>query len=226
MMSDKINVVIAEDIEVLREEFCDLVNEQNDMVVVGAAASGKEVVQIADNADVDVILMDIEMEKYHDGIEAAQRILQYHSDIAIVFLTVHEDDETVFNAFATGAVDYVVKSSPYEEILESIRNAVKGKSVIRSNIAEKIRNEFSRMKRNEESLLFIFDIISKLTPTERELIRLLLMNKRVSEIAKLRHVEVVTIKSQITSLLKKFQKRRTKEIVTMIRKLKLEYLFE
>ncbi|WP_273327362.1 response regulator transcription factor [Vallitalea guaymasensis] len=225
-MSDKINVVIAEDIEVLREEFCDLVNEQNDMVVVGAAASGKEVVQIADNADVDVILMDIEMEKYHDGIEAAQRILQYHSDIAIVFLTVHEDDETVFNAFATGAVDYVVKSSPYEEILESIRNAVKGKSVIRSNIAEKIRNEFSRMKRNEESLLFIFDIISKLTPTERELIRLLLMNKRVSEIAKLRHVEVVTIKSQITSLLKKFQKRRTKEIVTMIRKLKLEYLFE
>ncbi len=226
MMSDKINVVIAEDIEVLREEFCDLVNEQNDMVVVGAAASGKQVVKIADNEDVDVILMDIEMEKYHDGIEAAQSILQYHSDIAIVFLTVHEDDETVFNAFATGAVDYVVKSSPYEEILESIRNAVKGKSVIRSNIAEKIRNEFSRMKRNEESLLFIFDIISKLTPTERELIRLLLMNKRVSEIAKLRHVEVVTIKSQITSLLKKFQKRRTKEIVTMIRKLKLEYLFE
>lgn len=225
-MSDKIRVAVAEDIKLLREDFCELVSSENDMLVVGAAENGREIVEIADSEDVDVILMDIEMEKYHDGIEAAQNILQYHSNVAIVFLTIHEDDETVFNAFATGAVDYVVKSSPYEEILESIRNAVKGKSVIRSNIAAKIRNEFSRMKRNEESLLFVFDIISKLTPTERELIKLLLMSMKVSEIARNRHVEVVTIKSQINSLLKKFQKRRTKEIVSMIRKLQIEYLFE
>lgn len=225
-MEKKIRVAIAEDIELLREDFCDLINNTEDMVLVGSVANGREIVQLSDDEGIDVILMDIEMEKYHDGIEAAQNILQYHSDISIVFLTVHEDDETVFNAFSTGAVDYVVKSSPHDDILESIRNAKNGKSVIRSNIAVKIRNEFSRMKKNEESLLFVFDIISKLTPTERELIKLLLMNMKVSEIAKNRHVEVVTIKSQITSLLKKFNKKRTKEIVTMIRKLQIEYLFE
>ena len=225
-MEKKIRVAIAEDIELLREDFCDLINNTEDMVLVGSVANGREIVQLSDDEGIDVILMDIEMDKYHDGIEAAQNILQYHSDISIVFLTVHEDDETVFNAFSTGAVDYVVKSSPHDDILESIRNAKNGKSVIRSNIAVKIRNEFSRMKKNEESLLFVFDIISKLTPTERELIKLLLMNMKVSEIAKNRHVEVVTIKSQITSLLKKFNKKRTKEIVTMIRKLQIEYLFE
>lgn len=223
---NEIKVMVAEDMEIIREEFCHMIEEANGLQLVGEASCGKEIVALTEDIPVDVILMDIEMDKYHDGIEAAKIIMSKKPEIRIIFLTVHEDDETVFSAFTTGAVDYIVKVSEPEEILESIHKAVEGKSIIRPTIASKIRSEFSRLKKKEESLLLVFEIVSRLTPTERQLISLLLSNMKVTEIAKHRNVEVVTVKSQINLLLKKFGKRRTKEIVHLVKTLQLEYLFE
>ena len=67
--------------------------------------------------------------------------------------------------------------------------------------------------------------VGQLTPVERELVRLLLQNYKVGQIAELRVVELVTVKTQIKSLLRKFNCTRTKEIVNLIHELKLEHLF-
>lgn len=225
-MKHIIKVMIAEDIDILRENFAQIVDEQEDMEVVGTASSGQAIVQMVETVVPDVILMDIEMDKRHDGIEAADEILTYTQGVRVVFLTVHEDDETVFKAFEAGAVDYVIKSLPEEIIIQSIRQAYENQSIIRSEIAQKIRNEFTRLKKNEASLLLVIDIISKLTPSEFEIIRLLLLNMTVADIAKARFVTVSTIKSQINMLLKKFDRKRTKEILVLIRELKLTYFFE
>jgi DNA-binding NarL/FixJ family response regulator len=225
MNNKKIGVLIAEDLDVLRNHFIKMVSEQPDMVVLGASSSGSKIVELCNQYPVDVVLMDIEMDHKLDGIEAAHRILEQHPTTKIVFLTVHEDNETVFEAFEAGAVDYVLKSFPSEEITESIRNAYKESSYIRPVIAQKIRNEFSRIRKNETSFLYAMNIISQLTAAEKDIIRLLMLGKRVSEIAELRTVEEVTIKSQITILLKKFEKRRTKEIVHMIKQLRIEHYF-
>lgn len=226
VMSEKIKVMIAEDIDILREDFAEMVDAEEDMCIVGKASCGNQIITLADKEDADVILMDIEMDYCDDGINAAKEISKHHPDIKIVFLTIHEEDERIFNAFEVGAVDYVVKSLPAEIILQSIRQAYAGKSVFRFEIAEKIRHEFTRLKKSESSMLQIIDIISKLTPSEWEIIRLLLLNMKISEIAKVRHVEVSTIKSQINLLLKKFGKRRTKEIVALIHQLNIEHLFQ
>lgn len=85
--------------------------------------------------------------------------------------------------------------------------------------------EYDRLRRSEQSLLFFINNVSQLTSTERELVRLLLQDKKVKEIAAIRCVEVVTVKTQIKGLLHKFGCTRTKEIVEMIRQLNISHLF-
>lgn len=220
-MSQPIRVVVVEDIDLLREHFCSLVNNETDMEVVGQASSGEQFWQLIQQVDADVVLMDIELEVKHDGIIAAKKILKHKPNIRIVFLTVHEDDETVFSAFETGAVDYVLKTVDSSEIVKSIRSAKMGLSQVRPEIAYKIRNEFIRIRQNEENLFNAMKIMSQLTPTEIEVLHLLLKDLKTNEIAKKRQVEVSTIKSQINVILKKFKKKRSKEVIALLKELNL-----
>ena len=89
-----------------------------------------------------------------------------------------------------------------------------------------LMREYSRLQRSERSLLFFIHNVSRLTAAERELVRLLLDGKKVKEIAQIRCVELITVKTQIKGLLRKFGCSRTKEIVTMIRELNLSHLFQ
>jgi two-component system vancomycin resistance associated response regulator VraR len=225
-MDKKIRVIVAEDIDVLREHFAALIDSEPDMQVVAQASSGRQACECALRLKPDVVLMDIEMDMKHDGIMAARRILEQDPKIRVVFLTVHEDDETVFGAFETGAVDYVLKSSAGGEIVASIRSAVAGTSPIRPEIASKIRNEFTRIRKNQANLLEAMSILTQLTPTELEIIDLLLQNVKVADIARIRQVEMSTVKSQINAILKKFNKKRTKDIVKLIRELDAVQLFQ
>ncbi len=220
-----IRVMVAEDLEVFREHFAAIVDQQPDLQTVATAANGRQAVQLAAEHRPQVVLMDIEMDHKHDGIIAAQQILAAQPGVKIVFLTVHEDDETVFSAFENGAVDYVLKSSPAEEIIAAIRLAYQGHSPIRPEVAAKIRNEFSRIRKNESNLLQSVYLLSQLTPSEKEILNLLLQGMRPAEIAETRQVELSTVKSQINMLLKKFNKKRTKEVVHLIKELNLNDLF-
>ncbi len=220
-----IKIMVAEDFELLREDLCDLIDGQSDMKVVGSAASGKEITELALEKECDIILMDIEMENIRAGIVAAQVILECKPQQKIIFLTAHETDKMIFTAMDTGAVDYVIKGSKDEDILKHIRKVYEGKPILETNIQAKIMEEYSRLRKSERSLLFFITNVSQLTKTERELIQLLLQGKKVNEIAKLRCVELITVKTQIKSLLRKFGCSRSKEIVKMIQELNLTHLF-
>lgn len=221
----KIRIMIAEDFDLLREDWSELINRQPDMEVVGVASSGKEITALASETECDIILMDIEMETVKAGISAAEAIRHKKPKIDIIFLTAHETDNMVVTAMGTGAVDYVVKGCDDEELLKHIRAAYAGKPMLEATIQEKIMEEYVRLRRSEKSLLFFINNIAKLTPSEHDLVKLLLMDHKIREIAEIRCVEIVTVKTQIKSLLRKFGCNRTKQIVKMIRELKIEHLF-
>ena len=225
-MEEKIRVMVAEDLPLLREDFCDVVSAQEDMEIVGAAASGEEIMALADKIPCDVILMDIEMESIDAGIRAAEVITAKKPEIKILFLTAHETDDMITNAMGTGAVDYVVKGCDEEKLLEHIRRASQGRAELEPRIQNTVMQEYARLRRSERSLIFFINNVAHLTPAEHELVKLLLQDKKVAEIAKLRCVEVVTVKTQIKGLLNKFGCSRTKEIVKMIRQMSLEHLFQ
>lgn len=224
-MEGIIRVMVAEDLPLLREDFCETIDAQPDMQVVGQAATGEEIVTLAGQTECDIILMDIEMETINAGIHAAEKITEQHPEIKILFLTAHETDEMITDAMGTGAIDYVVKGGDDERLVARIRGAYRGEPELEPRVQKTVMQEYARLRRSERSLIFFIHNVARLTPAERELVQYLLQDKKVSEIAKLRCVEVVTIKTQIKSLLKKFGCTRTKEIVQIIREMNLEHLF-
>ncbi len=225
-MSDKIRVMIAEDIPLLQEDFCDIVSRAGDMEVAGAALTGQEITRLALEQDCDVILMDIEMETMNAGILAAEAIHQQKPEVKILFLTAHETEEIIISAMASGAVDYIVKGCEDGVVLDHIRKAYRGETALDQRVQQVVMREYSRLRQSERSLIFFISNVARLTPAERELVRLLLKGLKVQEIAKERCVELVTVKTQIKGLLGKFGCTRTKEIVAMLRQMGLEHLFQ
>ncbi len=220
-----IKVAIAEDFDLIREDMKELIEGQEDMQVVWEAENGAQAVNLAEQKEADIILMDIEMETINAGILAAEKIRDGNSDQKIIFMTAHETNEMIITAMGTGAVDYLVKGEESEEVLTHIRNAFAGQATMNSRIQETIMREYFRLQRSERSLLFFIHNVSQLTAAERELVKLLLEGMKVREIAQVRCVEVITVKTQIKSLLRKFGCSRTKEIVSMIQELNLSHLF-
>ena len=224
-MADLIRIMIAEDFQILLEDMSEIIDKQPDMEVVGAARSGVEIIELARNTDYDFILMDIEMENLTAGITATETIRDENPGAQIIFMTAHETKEMILSAMGTGAIDYIVKGCPEEEVLFHIRSAHRGNPLMNSKIQEIILLEYKRLQKSEKSLFFFINNISNLTNTERILIRMLLDGKKVKEIADERKVEIVTVKTQINGLLKKFGCSRSKEIVKLIKDLNLTHLF-
>jgi len=224
-MDNVIRILVADDFEILREDISELINKQPDMKVVGAAASGKEIVELAKIVEFDLILMDIEMEQTNAGILAAEKIKQEKPDAEVIFLTAHETREMIVTAMGVGAVDYLVKGCDEEEVLHHIRSAYEGHPIMESRIHETVMQEYARLRKSEQSLLFFINNLSSLTSTERQMIKLLLQGYKTADIAKIRCVEHSTVKTQIKGLLRKFGCTRSKEIVQMITDLNIEHLF-
>lgn len=224
-MSEIIKIMIAEDFSLLLEDLSELINAQEDMQVVATASTGKEMIDLAKSIEHDIILMDIEMENTTAGIIATEYIRDWDKSEKIIYLTAHETDEFILTAMGTGAIDYMVKGIPDEELLNHIRSAYNGHSLLEGKIQQVVMQEYKRLQQSERGLLFFIQNISNLTMTERELIRYLIRGMKIREIAMERSVEVVTIKSQISTLLKKFGVSRTKEVVKKINDLNLSHLF-
>lgn len=218
--------MIADDFQLLLEDMTEIVNQQSDMKVVATAVSGKQIIQLAKEEAYDIILMDIEMENTSAGINATRIIRDQNKNAKIIFLTAHGTRDVILTAMATGAVDYIVKGVPEEEVIQHIRSAYMDQSVMQRDIQEVIMQEYKRLHQSEKSLLFFINNLSNLTNTEREIIRLLLEGMKVREIAKERRVELVTVKTQISGLLKKVGLSRTKAIVQQIIDLNIAHLFK
>ncbi len=221
----KIRIMIADDFPLLLEDMCELIDRQEDMEVVGTAGTGKKIVELAGETEFDIILMDIEMENPNAGIAATEQLREQLGDVNVIFLTVHDTNDMILTAMGAGAVDYLVKGCSEEEILNHIRSVYAGNPIMERKVHETVMREYVRLQKSEKSLLFFINNISKLTMTERELIKKLLEGKTVKEIAKERCVETVTVKTQIKGLLRKFGCSRTKEVIKMINDLNIAHLF-
>ncbi|MCZ8514251.1 response regulator transcription factor [Paenibacillus filicis] len=221
MTEQKIRILIADDMEAHRRRLERAISLNSQIECVAMASSGYETMMYAVTHQPDVILMDIEMESQYAGIHAAKEINEKLPHIKIIVLTVHKDDNFIFSAFQTGIIDYLLKNATNEEIIDAILSAYLNRSPIRPMIAEKIREEFARVKRTESSLLFVIGIISELTPSELQVLRQLCDGKSRKVIATERCVEYETIKKQINSIIKKFKMSSIADVVQSVNELRI-----
>ncbi len=220
-----IRVILAEDNEILRRHIIDSLAKEEDIEVVGEASTGGAIFEIAKTTEFDIAVLDIDMESSTAGIIAAGEMLSVKPEAKIIFLSVHEDDETVLGALSSGNVDYVVKSDDMNVLVKHIRSFAGGKPMaLEGKVGDTVKREFIRLKKTEKNLLYFIKNLSGLTSTEKELVRLLLQNKTARQIADERTVELTTVKTQISHILKKCHAKRTKELVMEIREKQLEDL--
>ncbi len=213
---NKIRVLIVDDMKDISEYFSMILSRESDIDVVGIAASGIEAIQFARELKPDVILMDIQMETRTAGIDATNAIKSFNPGIRVIILTIHEEDEFLFQAYCAGVMDYIVKTDSITQIINSIRNVYINKLMLRPNIAEKIIDEFTRMKTQQKSLLYTFNILSKLTNSEFEILKCFYEGNTYKAIAETRFVSQATIKSQVNSILKKFEMKNMKDVLKLL----------
>jgi PAS domain S-box-containing protein len=120
----KIRVLLADDHAVVRQGIANLLNNEEDIEVVGAAANGQEAVNLAARLMPDVILMDMSMPKLN-GVEATRLIHNDHEDIRIIGLSMFDESEKAQAMRDAGAVSYLSKSGPAEELIHAIRQCIR-----------------------------------------------------------------------------------------------------
>lgn len=217
----QIRTLICEDIDPIRRRYALILSREKDICVIGQAATGEEGVRIALEEKPDVVLMDIEMETHTAGIDACRRILKQLPETKCIVLTVHRNDELIFEAFNAGVVDYMFKNVSPAEIVESVRNALHNNSVIHPEISARLMREFRRLQRTNASLLSVFNQLFRLSRTELEILELFLHGMTRAEVCQARMVELSTTKSQIRSILQKTEYDSIQDLVSAITSLNM-----
>ncbi len=132
-----IRVVIADDHSMVRGGLQQLLASTADIEVVGAAANGREAVELAGQLRPDVVLMDLQM-PVMDGVEATAALTAASSDVSVVIVTSFSDRERIVGAIDAGAVGYLLKDATPDEILSGVRAAARGESPLHPRAAREL----------------------------------------------------------------------------------------
>lgn len=198
---ERIRTLLAEDDPRLQQAFEELAHHEPSLDLLGVAGDGEHAVQLALQFEPQVVLMDIQMPRLN-GIEATRRIKRAVPHVQVVIWTVFGDDQHVFEAIKAGAVGYLLKDSPTEEIVEGIHAAARGESLLHPAVAARVIQEFQRLRAAAEDAP---DLICELTARETEILRLMAEGKRNREIADALFLSEKTVKNYISSILFKLQ---------------------
>lgn len=132
-----IRVIIADDHAVLREGTRQLLEREDDIEVVGEAGDGAAAVDLVEATRPDVAILDIGMPVLN-GVEATERIKQRWPEVAVLILTVHDEDTYVFAILEAGAAGYLLKNVHGDEVVDAVRAVTSGESVLHPAITQKV----------------------------------------------------------------------------------------
>ena len=203
-----INVLIADDVQILRAGLKAVLSQDSAIKVVGEAGNGKEAFELATRLKPDVVLMDMRMPDF-DGGYGTRQIKEKLSGIKVLVLTTFDDKETVAKAVASGADGYILKEMDNEQIINSIKAVAGGINVFCDNIFQSIKKETSIQQDPKN-----FD----LTDRELDFIRLICDGCDNKEIASKLFLAEGTVRNGISRLLEKLKlKDRTQLAVFAIK---------
>lgn len=195
MEETTIKVLLVDDHEMVRIGLAAVLSTEDDIEVVGEASGGQEGIRLALEYKPDVVLMDLVMEGM-DGIETTRRLLQQHPECKVIVLTSFIDDEKIYPVIEAGAFSYLLKTSRAAEIAQAIRSAIKGQSVLESQVASKLMNRFRGPKQAAQPH-------EELTEREMEVLRLIAAGKSNQDVADELFIGVKTVKFHVTNILAK-----------------------
>jgi NarL family two-component system response regulator LiaR len=194
MMEDKqsIKVIIADDHLVIRSGIRAVLSVYDGVELAGEAVNGQEAVELCEKYRPHVVLMDIMM-PVMDGIEATASIMERWPDTRIIMLSSYKDAELVEGSLKAGAISYLLKNASADEIVNAIREASGGRSMISPEVTQVMVSEMKKQKEKAYNL----------TRREKEILALMIDGLSNKEIAKKLVVSSYAIKFHVSNILNK-----------------------
>jgi DNA-binding NarL/FixJ family response regulator len=218
--SEKLRVLVVDDHALFRRGLQMVLEQEDDLELVGEASDGNEAVEKASELMPDVILMDVRMPK-RSGIEAAGQIRDLLPHVKILMLTISDEEADLYEAIKAGASGYLLKEIPIEEVADAIRSVWAGQSRISPSMASKLLNEFAAMSKAGADRPQV--PTPRLTEREMEVLRLVAQGLNNRDIAKQLFISENTVKNHIRNILEKLHLHsRMEAVVYAVREKLLE----
>lgn len=193
-----LRVLIADDHPIVRDGLAALLSSLPDMEVAGVASTGREAVEEAIAMRPDVAVLDLQMPDL-DGFQATREIVRAVPSVAVLVLTMFEDEDSVFTAMRAGARGYLVKGAEQEEIARAIRAVASGEAIFGPGVAQRVLAFFSGLQRPAA------DPFPELTARERDILDLLAAGLSNPAIARRIGVAPKTVANNVSAIFMKLQ---------------------
>jgi len=199
MAEEVVRILLVDDHPLVREGLRALLTSLPGMTVVGECDNGEDAVARALDLQPDVILMDLHLPRLN-GIEATRRIVQASPHIALLVLTMLEDDDSVFGTMRAGARGYLLKGAGKAEVLRAITVVAHGEAIFSPPIAQRLMQYFANMRPVIPQQAF-----PELTEREREVLALIVDGKSNAQLAELLSLSPKTVSNHISNIFSKLQ---------------------
>jgi DNA-binding NarL/FixJ family response regulator len=197
-MTEPTRVLIVDDHPLFLDGLTALLTDASDLELAGAATSGTEAVELARETQPDVVVMDVHMPGLN-GIEATRRIVADSPHIAVVVLTMFDDDDSLFAALRAGARGYLLKGADQEQIRLAIQAAANGEIIFGTHLAARMLTYFTASSSAPPP------VFPQLTDREREVLDLVAQGKANPVIAAKLCLSQKTVRNHVSNILTKLQ---------------------
>jgi DNA-binding NarL/FixJ family response regulator len=199
-----IKVLIVDDQHLIRQGLRTLLELEPDLEITGEAENGQEALNLISELEPDVVLMDMRM-PVMDGAAATREIQQHFAKVKVLVLTTFDDNEYVTAALQHGAMGYLLKDTPSEELAVAIRAVYKGYTQLGPGIVKKLLTQFPANSAIQETAAPVN--LTELTPREKDVLRLIASGANNREIAQQLYISEGTVKNHVTNILNRLNLR-------------------
>jgi len=209
--NNKIRLILADDHKVVRDGLKRMLEQQDNIELIGEAENGQEVLDLLDGVDADVILSDLNM-PVMDGLELTEEVVKNHSNTKVIILTMLDEPHYIKKLMGSGAEGYLFKNSGVEEVVDAIEKVNEGNTYMSEEVTDSLAQYvIKRKKSNPENTKFGMKI--ELTKRELEVLELIIKEYSNQEIADELYISVRTVDAHKRNLIEKTGSRNLAGLV-------------
>ena len=204
---DKIRILLVDDHTILRDGIRLLLESEPDMTVVGEAEDGRTAVKLTCQLKPDVVLMDIAMPLLN-GLEATRQIKHDCPGVKVLILTMHENEEYIRQALASGAMGYILKDAAARELLNAIHAVHRGEAILSPAVTRLVVENYLRWGDIQKD-----SSTNRLSPREREVLQLIAEGYSNKQIAEILCISIKTVQAHRMNLMSKLDLHDRAELI-------------
>ena len=201
-------IVVADDHVIFRQGIKRIIEAVPDLIIVGEAGDGLELLELLKNTEPDLVIMDISMPNLR-GLEAAREIKAINPDLKVLFLTMHREKEYLHHAMAAGAEGYMLKEDADTELFSAINAIRQGGTYVSPLLSPQLTDLLVQKYRSPGA----DPDQDPLTTREKEIVKLIAEGKSGTEIARLLFISVRTVQHHRANILRKLNLKKTADLI-------------